>query len=208
VVELRQTQAVIQDKPSRQLWSVPCAGVTPGSANRPTHAPAPSARAQREEFFIGDTVGFIDKHLSERVGIIVRLNAKAASITGNDSEGHWRVPYAMLRKTVDSEPRRLLNAGSTDGDAFNPYASKCVALSYDATYQFGVDHPSPRFALILPDVSPAGMPDDVSRTVRHGSLICKGFLVSWLPIRGESRIAGGVGLPPHSIIDTRKTCHC
>ncbi|TCK96553.1 hypothetical protein [Paraburkholderia sp. BL9I2N2] len=102
VVELRQTQAVIQDNQSRQRWSVLYAAVIPDTVSGPTHAPAsPPPRAQREEFFIGDTVGFTDKHLSERVGIIVRLNAKTASIAVNDSEGHWRVSYALLRKIVD-----------------------------------------------------------------------------------------------------------
>ncbi|WP_341318195.1 hypothetical protein WN982_24220 [Paraburkholderia sp. IMGN_8] len=102
VVELRQTQAVIQDNQSLQRWSVLYAAVISDTASGPTHAPAsPPPRAQREEFFIGDTVGFTDKHLSERVGIIVRLNAKTASIAVNDSEGHWRVSYALLRKIVD-----------------------------------------------------------------------------------------------------------
>jgi hypothetical protein len=83
-VELRQTQAVIQDNQS------------------PTHAPpSPPPRPQREEFSVGDTVGFTDRHLSERVGTIVRLNSKTASIAVIDSEGHWRVSYALLRKIVD-----------------------------------------------------------------------------------------------------------
>ena len=103
VVELRQTQAVIQDNQSRQRWSVLYAAVIPDTASGPTHAPAsPPPRARREEFFVGDTVGFTDKHLSERVGIIVRLNAKTASIAVNDSEGHWRFSYALLRKIVDT----------------------------------------------------------------------------------------------------------
>ncbi|MFP3247721.1 MAG: hypothetical protein RXR20_24715 [Paraburkholderia sp.] len=101
VVELRQTQAVIQDHASRRRWALPYAAIVPDSA-APIHPePTPPPRAQREEFFIGDTVGFTDKHLSERVGIIVRLNSKTASITVNDSEGHWRVSYALLRKIVD-----------------------------------------------------------------------------------------------------------
>jgi hypothetical protein len=71
------------------------------SSARPHVEPTPPPRTQREEFFIGDTVGFTDKHLSERVGIVVRLNAKTASIAVNDTEGHWRVSYALLRKIVD-----------------------------------------------------------------------------------------------------------
>ncbi|MFM0228543.1 hypothetical protein PQR32_42005 [Paraburkholderia dipogonis] len=101
VVELRQTQAVIQDNQSRQRWSILYAAVIPGTASGPTYAPAPPPRAQREEFFIGNTVGFTDKYLSERVGIIVRLNAKTASLAVDDPEGHWRVSYALLRKIVD-----------------------------------------------------------------------------------------------------------
>ena len=71
------------------------------SSDQPHVEPTPPSRTQREEFFIGDTVGFTDKHLSERVGIIVRLNAKTASIAVNDTDGHWRVSYALLRKIVD-----------------------------------------------------------------------------------------------------------
>jgi hypothetical protein len=102
VIELRQNQAVIQDNQSRQRWSVIYAAVIPDTASGPIHAPpSPPPRAQREEFLVGDTVGFTDKHLSERVGLIVRLNAKTASIAVNASEGHWRVSYALLRKIVD-----------------------------------------------------------------------------------------------------------
>ena len=53
------------------------------------------------KFFIGDTVGFTDKHLRERIGIIVRLIQKTASIACNDTEGHWRVSFRLLRHIVD-----------------------------------------------------------------------------------------------------------
>jgi len=102
VVELRQTQAIVQDNASRLRWALPYAAIVPDSASGPIHPePAPRPRAQREEFFVGDTVGFTDKHLSERIGTIVRLNAKTASIAVTDSEGHWRVSYGLLRRIVD-----------------------------------------------------------------------------------------------------------
>ncbi|MGF6641300.1 hypothetical protein [Paraburkholderia sp. MM6662-R1] len=101
VVELRQTQAVVQDNASRRRWALPYAAIVPESA-APIHSePALPPRAQREEFLVGDTVGFTDKHLSERVGTIVRLNSKTASIAVTDSEGHWRVSYGLLRRIVD-----------------------------------------------------------------------------------------------------------
>lgn len=65
----------------------------------PKEAPPPRLRA--DEFVIGATVGFTDRHLNERVGIVVRLNAKTASIAVTDTEGHWRVSYGLLRKILD-----------------------------------------------------------------------------------------------------------
>ena len=101
IVELRQTQAVVQDSATRRRWGVLYAAIIPETSTGQPHVEPTPPRTQREEFFIGDTVGFTDKHLSERVGIIVRLNSKTASIAVNDSEGHWRVSYALLRKIVD-----------------------------------------------------------------------------------------------------------
>ncbi|WP_236720917.1 hypothetical protein [Paraburkholderia phytofirmans] len=102
IVELRQTQAVIQDSATRRRWGVLYAAIIPETSSAQPHVePTPPPRTQREEFFIGDTVGFTDKHLSERVGIIVRMNVKTASIAVNDTDGHWRVSYALLQKIVD-----------------------------------------------------------------------------------------------------------
>lgn len=101
IAELRHTQAVVQDSRSRRHWAIPYPAIVSDST-APIHPdPAPPPRAKRGEFFIGDTVGFIDKHLNERVGTVVRLNAKTASIAVTDSEGHWRVSYGLLRKIVD-----------------------------------------------------------------------------------------------------------
>jgi hypothetical protein len=102
IVELRQTQAVVQDSATRRRWGVHYAAIIPETSTGQPHVePTPPPRTQREEFFIGDTVSFTDKHLSERVGVVVRLNAKTASIAVNDTDGHWRVSYSLLRKIVD-----------------------------------------------------------------------------------------------------------
>ncbi|MFL9999206.1 hypothetical protein PQR34_48320, partial [Paraburkholderia sediminicola] len=76
IVELRQTQAVVQDSATRRRWGVLYAAIIipETSTGQPHVEPTPPPRTQREEFFVGDTVGFTDKHLSERVGIVVRLN--------------------------------------------------------------------------------------------------------------------------------------
>lgn len=108
IVELRQTQAVIQDSATPRRWGVPYAAIIPETSNAQPHIElTPPLRTQREEFFIGDTVGFTDKHLSERVGIIVRLNAKTASIAVNDTDGHWRVSTPCCEKSSTSSCREL-----------------------------------------------------------------------------------------------------
>ncbi|KWC13355.1 hypothetical protein WM16_16310 [Burkholderia ubonensis] len=102
VVELRAAQAVVEDLTSRQRWAIRYAAIVlDGTVPDAQPEPAPPSRANREAFFIGDTVGFTDKHLRERIGIIVRLNQKTASIACNDTEGHWRVSYGLLRRIVD-----------------------------------------------------------------------------------------------------------
>lgn len=102
VIELRATQAVIEDHATRRRWVILYAAIVPdGASAAPKPESAPPPRTRREEFFIGDTVGFTDKHLRERIGIIVRLNQKIASIACNDTEGHWRVSFSLLRHIVD-----------------------------------------------------------------------------------------------------------
>ncbi|RQS68168.1 hypothetical protein DID96_20095 [Burkholderia sp. Bp8963] len=102
VVELRATQAVVEDLATRRRWAIRYAAIVPDGTSpdaQPESAPPP--RVSREDFFIGDTVGFTDTHLGERTGTIVRLNQKTASIACHDTEGHWRVSYGLLRRIVD-----------------------------------------------------------------------------------------------------------
>jgi len=106
ILELRQTQALVEDIATRRRWSLSYAAViadatatTPSAPHDPP--PPPPSRAQREDFMIGDTVAFTDQHLHERIGTVVRVNQKTASIQCNPDEGHWRVSFALLRKVVD-----------------------------------------------------------------------------------------------------------
>ncbi|MFJ1260330.1 hypothetical protein [Cupriavidus sp. CuC1] len=104
VIELRHTQAVIEDTSTRRRWAVLYAAVVldrDGAPVQPEPERTPQ-RAKRDEFSIGDTVVFTDKYLHERIGTIVRLNQKTASIACNDTEGHWRMSYALLRRIVDA----------------------------------------------------------------------------------------------------------
>jgi hypothetical protein len=104
ITQLRHTQAVVQDKVTRRRWAVLYAAILLDATAAPIQkeAPPPRPRPRPEEFFIGDTVGFTDKRLNERVGTVVRLNSKMAPIAVTDTEGHWRVSYGLLRKIMTS----------------------------------------------------------------------------------------------------------
>jgi hypothetical protein len=101
IIELRHTQAVVRDNVTRRRWAVSYAAILLDATAAPIQQEPPPARPRPEEFFLGDTVGFTDKQLNERVGTVVRPNSKTASIAVAESEGHWRVSYGLLRKIVD-----------------------------------------------------------------------------------------------------------
>lgn len=102
VIELRPTQAVIKDIASGRHRLVPYVAIVPGASSEPPEASmAVLPKMGRDQFSIGDTVGFTDKYLHERFGTVVRLNQKTASIDCHDGEGHWRVSYGLLRRVVD-----------------------------------------------------------------------------------------------------------
>ncbi|PYO44398.1 MAG: hypothetical protein DMD33_03045, partial [Gemmatimonadetes bacterium] len=53
----------------------------------------------REDFKVGDTASFVDRHQQTRVGKIVRLNLKTATLECDN--GEWRVSYGLLQHLVD-----------------------------------------------------------------------------------------------------------
>ena len=65
-------------------------------------APTPKAapRPTRDDFRVGDRVSFEDRHLQTRIGTIVRINQKTASINCENEPG-WRVPFGLLRHLID-----------------------------------------------------------------------------------------------------------
>lgn len=97
ILELRQTQAIVEDDTTRRRWALPYAAIVAGAST--TTQPPP--RAQRDDFQVGDTVAFTDQYLREHVGTIVRINQKTASIQCDSSDKYWRVSFSLLRNVVD-----------------------------------------------------------------------------------------------------------
>ena len=104
IVELQHTQAVVQDSRSRRHWAIPYAAIVPGKTAPVVHPePPPSPRAKREEFVIGDTVGFTDKHLNERFGIFRQTERENRLDRGDRLGGtlaRFLWPAAAYRRSV------------------------------------------------------------------------------------------------------------
>ena len=104
VAELRGRDLVIIEDGPRIKWTLPYVAVVPPAerpAPRPAQVPEPTRRIPgRGDFVRGDSVAFEDRHLRTVVGVIVRINAKTATIDTDDGQS-WRVAFSHLRRIVD-----------------------------------------------------------------------------------------------------------
>ena len=101
VLQLLPTQATIQDDITRTHWKLPYAAIVadPAQHGEPDAPPARARRPDLPAFKLGDTVGFTDRHLRERIGTIVRMNTKTFSLLCDGEP--WRVSPGLLRKIID-----------------------------------------------------------------------------------------------------------
>ncbi|HEY7804647.1 MAG TPA: hypothetical protein VIC30_09490, partial [Orrella sp.] len=65
-------------------------------SSRPHNAPT---RPTRDDFRVGDRVSFEDRYLRTRIGTIIRINQKTATLDCGDSQ--WRVSFGVLRPVID-----------------------------------------------------------------------------------------------------------
>jgi len=88
VVELLPTSVTIDDAKTPSRWKLPYAAIVVDTSQHAQMPPPSRPRpVDRAEFAVGDTVGFTDKHLRERIGTIVRMNTKTCSL---DCDGECR----------------------------------------------------------------------------------------------------------------------
>ena len=108
VVAMKDRRVTVLDEASRSHFTLPYAAIvtTPSSghnnsadqavATKPTPPPEIASRA---DFRVGNRVSFTDQHLQHRVGLIVRINQRTATL---DCDGQtWRVGFGLLRPLVD-----------------------------------------------------------------------------------------------------------
>lgn len=104
VVQMRDTQVILQGTQVRGEWKLPYAAIeppVPGEKPRPAAASAPSPpKPTRADFQRGEKVSFTDRHMQTHVGIISRCNPKTATVNTGDGNS-WSVPYGTLRHVLD-----------------------------------------------------------------------------------------------------------
>jgi hypothetical protein len=109
IVAMRDWDLTIDDANEHARWTaVPYAAIDlQASASEapeveildtPRAAPG-QRRPTREDFKVGDTASFVDRHQQMRIGKIVRLNLKTATLECDN--GEWRVSYGLLQHVVD-----------------------------------------------------------------------------------------------------------
>lgn len=98
VLEMRRKQAVVIT--SSRRWLISYAAINVNGVDVQIR----ENKAQglgRNEVAIGDTVGFVDREKSQRIGKIIRLNDKTVSL--QCAGILWRVAYACLHRVVDAQ---------------------------------------------------------------------------------------------------------
>ncbi|MBE0547507.1 MAG: hypothetical protein IH627_07610 [Rubrivivax sp.] len=106
VVAMKDRRVTVFDEASRSHFTLPYAAiVTVPSSGADTDAAAtakptpPPEIASRADFRVGNRVSFTDRNLQHRVGLIVRINQRTATL---DCDGQtWRVGFGLLRPLVD-----------------------------------------------------------------------------------------------------------
>jgi hypothetical protein len=97
VVKFKADQLLILAENPPQYWWISYAAIQLDPRQAPlAEPPRPLGRA---DFALGDTVSFEGRDLIQRLGSIVRLNQKTATVS---CDGHeWRVSFALLRHVID-----------------------------------------------------------------------------------------------------------
>jgi len=112
VIAMKDSRVTLLDEASHSHFTVPYEAImlTPSSepttsndataaSSAQTNPSPPPEIARREDFRVGNRVSFTDQDLQQRVGLIVRINQRTATL---DCDGQtWRVAFGLLRHLAD-----------------------------------------------------------------------------------------------------------
>ena len=97
ITKFKPDQLLLLSADPAQYWWLPYAAIQLDADQAPP-TPAPQSPG-RADFARGDTVSFEGHDLIQRVGSIVRINQKTATVSCDGLE--WRVSFALLRHVID-----------------------------------------------------------------------------------------------------------
>ena len=97
IVQFKRDQLLIQTENPSTYWWADFAAIQLDERQAPQ--PEPPKRMARSEFAFGYTVSFEGRDLIQRLGNIVRVNQKTATVSCDGQQ--WRVSFALLRRVVD-----------------------------------------------------------------------------------------------------------
>jgi hypothetical protein len=97
IVQFKPDQLLVQTESPDQYWWVSYAAIQLDASQ--AAPPEPPAYLDRSDFTVGDTVSFEGRDLIQRLGTVVRLNQKTATVSCDGQQ--WRVPFALLHNVVD-----------------------------------------------------------------------------------------------------------
>lgn len=108
VVSMKDRRVTVLDEATRTHFTLPYAAIVLGEPSVAQDAGAPPEQspprpppeiAGRADFRVGQRASFTDQHLQPRVGLIVRINQRTATL---DCDGQtWRVAFGLLHHLVD-----------------------------------------------------------------------------------------------------------
>jgi hypothetical protein len=112
VVSMKDRRVTVFDEASHSHFALPYAAIVPAQssdvdigadiaadASVPAKPSPPPEIASRTDFRVGNRVSFTDQKLQHRVGLIVRINQRTATL---DCDGQtWRVAFGLLRHLVN-----------------------------------------------------------------------------------------------------------
>jgi hypothetical protein len=97
ITKFRPDQLMLLTENPPQYWWVSYAAIQLDPDLAPP--PQPPRQLARSDFALGDGVSFEGRDLIQRLGSIVRLNQKTATVSRDGQE--WRVSYPLLRRVID-----------------------------------------------------------------------------------------------------------
>lgn len=108
VVSMKDRRVTVLDEATGTHFTLPYAAIVLTEPNvaraagaSPEQSPPrpPPEIADRADFRVGQRVSFTDQHLQPRLGLIVRINQRTATL---DCDGQtWRVAFGLLHHLVD-----------------------------------------------------------------------------------------------------------